>query len=336
MDKLRFGIIGVGGRGMCNAQAVNARTVGDHADIELVGTCDIRQERLDLCDQEGIAGKRFLDYRDLLDEGLDAVCINTDNDQHCEQTLAAAERGLHVYCEKPIALNVADARRMVEATEDVATVVNLSMRAMPEFQFLRQVIREQRFGKLLCVGAVHPKPSGLLSQGKGHRATNDPAVWGPILMHDGVHISEWLRFIGGEVVSVVARTKTTGPDALNEEFIHAITVHEHDVLGTLSYMAMPFMPMKQYAICEQASLWPVRDDQGVRLHVAKVGEEDEELPVPPLPLGGDAYYVDEFVRAIREGHRPYANMEDGMEGQRIVEAIRRSGQTGELVRMEDV
>jgi predicted dehydrogenase len=76
--------------------------------------------------------------------------------------------------------------------------------------------------------------------------------------------------------------------------------------------------------------------------VAKVGEEDEELPVPALPLSGrerphgDAYYVDEFVRAIREGHRPYANMEDGMEGQRIVEAIRRSGQTGEAVRMAEV
>ena len=331
MDRLRFGIIGVGGRGMCNAKAVNARP-----DIELVGTCDIRQERLDLCDAEGLAGKRFLDYRNLLDEGLDAVCINTDNDQHCEQTLAAAERGVHVYCEKPIALNVADARKMVEATRNVATVVNLSMRAAPEQQFMRQVIREQRYGKLLCVGAAHPKPSGLLVQGKGHRATNDPAVWGPILMHDGVHISEWLRFMGGEVQTVVARTKTTGPDPLNEEFIHAVTTHEDDVLGALSYMAMPFIATRQYAICEQASLWPVRDSDGVRLHVAKVGEDDEELPVPPLPQGGDAYYVDEFLRAIREGHRPYANMADGMEGQRIVEAIRRSGPTGEMVRMEDV
>jgi len=336
MSKLRFGIIGVGGRGICNAKAVNARAVGDRPDIELIGVCDIRQERLDLCDQESIAGRRFLDYRDLLEEGLDAVCINTDNDQHCEQTLAAAERGLHVYCEKPIALNVADARRMVEATKDVATVVNLSMRAMPEYQFMRQVIQEQRFGKLLCVGALHPKPGGLLSQGMGHRATNDPAVWGPILMHDGVHISEWLRYMGGEVRTVVARTKTTGPDPMNEEFIHAITSHDDEVLGALSYLCMPFMPMKQYAICEQASLWPVRDEGGVRLHVARVGADDEELPVPALPLGGDAYYVDEFVRAIREGQRPYANMEDGMEGQRIVEAIRRSGQAGELVRMEEV
>lgn len=331
MSRLRFGIIGVGGRGIYNARAVN-----DREDVELVGTCDIRPDRLDLCDEEGLRGRRFLDYRDLLDEGLDAVCINTDNNVHCEQTLAAAERGMHVYVEKPIALNVGDARRMVAATQGLATVVNLSMRAEAPYQFMRQVVQEQRFGKLLCVGATHPKPGGLLVQGKGHRATNDPAVWGPILMHDGIHICEWLRYMGGEVRTVVARTSTTGPDPLNEEFIHAITTHDDGVLGALSYMAMPFMPMHQYAICEQASLWPVYDQQGWRLHVARVGAEDEELPVPPARLGGDAYYVDEFIRAIREGHRPYATMEDGYEGQRIVEAIRRSGPTGELVRMEQV
>ncbi len=331
MAKLRFGIIGVGGRGICNARAVNARE-----DVELVGICDIRQERLDVCDQENLAGKRFLDYRHLLDEGLDAVCINTDNNVHAEQTIAAAERGLHVYCEKPIALNVADARAMVAACRNVATVVNLSMRGSAEQQYLRQLVAEERWGKLLCVGAVHPKPGGLLCRGMGHRATQDPAVWGPILMHDGVHISEWLRFMGGEIDTVVARTKTTGPDPLNEEFIHAITTHRGDVLGSLSYMAMPFLPMHQYVICEDASAWLVRDADGAHIHVARVKAEEEKLPVPPRELNGDAYFVDEFIRAIRDGHRPYATMEDGYEGQRIVEAIRRSGQEAALVAMTDV
>ena len=96
MAVLRFGVIGVGARGICNARALNARD-----DIELVGLCDLRPERLQLCAAEGIAGRHFTDYRDLLDQDLDAVCINTDNNMHAEQTLAAARRGLHVYCEKP-------------------------------------------------------------------------------------------------------------------------------------------------------------------------------------------------------------------------------------------
>jgi predicted dehydrogenase len=323
MEKLRFGIIGVGGRGICNARAVN-----DRADVELVGVCDLRPERLAACDEAGLRGGRYTDYRELLDQGLEAVCINTDNNVHAEQTIAAAERGLHVYCEKPIALTVADAEAMVEACRNVTTVVNLSMRAAPAMRLLRELVQAETWGKLLTVGAVHPKPSGLLCRGMGHKATQDPATWGPILMHDGVHICEWLRYMGGEVTTAFARTATTGPDPANEEFISAVTTHENGVMGSLSYMAMPFVPTRQWVICEEASAWPEATAEGTFIHVARVGAEDEQLPVPPAELNGDAFYVDEFIRAIREGHEPYATMADGLAGQRIVAAIRRSGQEG--------
>ena len=151
------------------------------------------------------------------------------------------------------------------------------------------------------------------------------------MMHDGVHICEWLRFLGGEVTSAFAHTISTGPDPTNEELISAITTHEAGVMGSLSYMAMPFMPMRQYVICEQASAWPQSDETGTYIVVGRVGKEEERLPVPRPELSGDAACVDEFIRAIREGYRPYATIEDGLAGQRIVDAIRRSGQEGRVV-----
>ena len=326
MSRLRFGIIGVGARGICNAKAVNART-----DVELVGVCDIRPERLALCDEEKIAGARFADYRELLETGLDAVCINTDNNVHAEQTIAAAGRGCHVYCEKPIALTVEDAEAMVAACDGLATVVNLSRRLSPQQRFLREQVQAGTWGRLLALGAAHPKPCGLLSQGGGHKATRAPHVWGPILMHDGVHICEWLRFMGGEVTSVFARALSTGPDPGNEELISAITTHEEGVMGSLSYMTMPFMESRQYVICEQASAWVSRTADGPCVAVARVGKELEHIPAPMPALGGDALAVDEFIRAIREGRRPYATMEDGLAGQRIVDAIRRSAARGDAV-----
>ena len=328
MEKLRFGVIGVGARGIHNASAVAARD-----DIELVGLCDIDPDRLAACDEAGIAGRRFTDYHELLDQGLDAVCINTTNCVHAEHTLAAAERGCHVYCEKPIALNVADAEAMVDACRDVATVVNLSLRRAPQHRALRDGVAAGAWGRLLAVGAAHPKPQGLLSQGKGHKATRSPEEWGPILMHDGVHICEWLRFVAGDVVSVFAKALSTGPDPGNEELISAITTHESGAMGSLSYMAMPFMDARQYVICEQASVWPAKDSEGVCLMVNRVGEAVERVPVPAPALGGDAAAVDEFVRAIRDGHRPYATMEDGLAGQRIVDGIRRSAQSGSVVNL---
>lgn len=328
MKKLRFGVIGVGARGIGNAMAVAARD-----DVELVGICDINPERLKVCDEKKLPGKRFTDYRELLDCGLDAVCINTANNVHAEQTIAAAKRGCHVYCEKPIALTVKDAEAMVEACKGLATVVNLSLRLAPEHRHLRKLVHEKTWGRLLALGVAHPKLSGLLCQGKGHKATLAPHVWGPLIMHDGIHVCEWLRFIGGEVTTVYARAVSTGTDPSNEELITAITTHESGAIGSLSYMTMPFMPRRLYVICEQASAWPDRDKQGPFITVAKAGEPEQRIPVPLPKLNGDAAAIDEFIRAIREGHRPYATMEDGLAGQRIVDAIRRSAHEGVVIKL---
>jgi predicted dehydrogenase len=327
MDRLRFGIIGVGGRGMCNARAVAARE-----DVEIVGLCDINPDRLAECEQAGLPGERLTDYRELLDRGLDAVCINTDNDVHAEITIAAAQAGCHVYCEKPIALTVADAEAMTRACQDagVATLVNLSLRAYPEMIALRQMVQEGALGKLLAVGAAHPKVSGLLCHGQGHKATQDPAKWGTLLLHDGVHICEWLRFIGGEVQTAFAHTITTGDDPDNEELVSAITTHEGGVMGTLSYFTMPFIDRKLYAIGTDATAWPEPDADGPCVLLWRDGQT-ERVPVKRPPLGGDDFYVDEFIRAIREGHHPFGTMEDGLAGQRIVDAIKRSAREGRVI-----
>jgi predicted dehydrogenase len=150
-------------------------------------------------------------------------------------------------------------------------------------------------------------------------------------MHDGVHICEWLRWMGGPMTAAYAHTATTGPDPGNEELISAVTTHEDDVMGSLSYHAMPFLPGGQYVICEEASAWAARDEEGAYIHVGRAGEEPEKLRVPPEELRGDAFYVDQFLRAIREGLTPYATMADGLAGQRIVDAIRRSGLSGAVV-----
>ena len=104
-------------------------------------------------------------------------------------------------------------------------------------------------------------------------------------------------------------------------------------MGSLSYMAMPFMERRQYVICEQAGAWTSCTDNGPCVVVARAGKEPEYLPAPMPALGGDAFAVDEFVRAIKEGHRPYGTMEDGLAGQRIVDAVRRSAASGCVVKL---
>ena len=119
MPKIRIGLIGYGGIGRVHAAAYRAIPFhyGLRADsIEIAGVATTRQETAERAAQE--IGCAFFtdDYRELLRrDDVDAVDICTPNNSHHEIVLAAAEAGKHIYCEKPLAMNVAEAASMAGA-----------------------------------------------------------------------------------------------------------------------------------------------------------------------------------------------------------------------------
>jgi len=85
----------------------------------------------------------------LLGSGIDAVYISTTNELHCSQTLSAAAAGKHVLCEKPLALNLTDARHMVEACKAAGIVMgtNHHLRNAATHRALRAAIKQGRIGR---------------------------------------------------------------------------------------------------------------------------------------------------------------------------------------------
>jgi myo-inositol 2-dehydrogenase/D-chiro-inositol 1-dehydrogenase len=84
--------------------------------VEIVAIARRSADRLALAQQELNVREAYTDWREMLEKSaLDAVVIATPPNAHAEPTLAALERGLHVFVEKPIALASADTQRMVEA-----------------------------------------------------------------------------------------------------------------------------------------------------------------------------------------------------------------------------
>ncbi|THF75223.1 Gfo/Idh/MocA family protein [Cohnella fermenti] len=117
MAKLRAGIIGCGGIAQQKHMGALA-TVADK--VEIVAFCDIIEERAAaLASKHGAEGaKVYVDYRNLLeDQSIDVVYVLTPNVSHAQITIDALEAGKHVMCEKPMAINSAEARQMVEAAE---------------------------------------------------------------------------------------------------------------------------------------------------------------------------------------------------------------------------
>jgi predicted dehydrogenase len=144
-EKLNVGVIGAGGRGAANLDAV--------AETEnIVALCDVDHTRLAAAAERHPRAARFADFRKLLEHpGLDAVVVSTPDHLHAHAAIAAMQLGLHVYCEKPVAHSVYEARRMAEVAAQTG-VVTQTGNQMHATDRLRQVVEIVRSGLL---GPVH-------------------------------------------------------------------------------------------------------------------------------------------------------------------------------------
>ncbi len=109
-EKVKLGIVGLGNMG-----TVHVRHVLDLPNTELVAVCDKNERKLQAAAAGGDVA-RFRDYRQMLDSAApDGVIIATPHYDHPDMSIAAFERGIHVLVEKPIAVHVNEAQRMIDA-----------------------------------------------------------------------------------------------------------------------------------------------------------------------------------------------------------------------------
>ena len=126
--------------------------------------------------------------------GIDAVYIATTNERHRAETVAAAQAGIHVLCEKPLATSLADAHAMVASCEKAGVVMasNHHLRNSATFAAMRDLIKAGSIGRPLSARVVH---AGYLPPHlHGWRLTSPSAGAGAILDLT-VHDADLLRFI---------------------------------------------------------------------------------------------------------------------------------------------
>jgi 1,5-anhydro-D-fructose reductase (1,5-anhydro-D-mannitol-forming) len=107
--------------------------------------------------EQGIA-KAWTSIDDLLaDPAVDAVYISTTNELHAPQAIAAAAAGKHVLCEKPLAMDLAAARVIVDACRKAGVVLgtNHHLRNAASHQAIRQLVRDGAIGKPLFARVLH-------------------------------------------------------------------------------------------------------------------------------------------------------------------------------------
>ena len=214
MNRLGVALLGYGGIGRVHALAYRALPFhyGLAADlIELVGVATSRPETAQQAAREIGCAVGTADYHELLardDVALVDICV--PNHKHEELILAAARAGKHIYCEKPLALNVDQGRRIVRAVEQagVKAQLNFNFRCFPAVTRARQLMEARFVGRVFSFRACYYR-SSYIDAGK-------PLSWrlrkeisgGGALFDLGSHVLDLIYYLLGEYGSVLATVDT--------------------------------------------------------------------------------------------------------------------------------
>ena len=144
MDRVRIGIVGAG-----NIATLNVPGYLEHDQCEVVALCDPRAEVLERRMQEWGIGRGYQKIDEMLAlDDIDAVEILSPTPLHAEHTIAALQAGKHVSCQKPIANDVADGRRMLEAAHESGRTLRVTENCChyPPLRKARDLIRAGAIG----------------------------------------------------------------------------------------------------------------------------------------------------------------------------------------------
>ncbi|MGA2033459.1 MAG: Gfo/Idh/MocA family oxidoreductase [Thermoguttaceae bacterium] len=316
---IRVGIVGIGFMGMIHYTAYGRlrgvkvraiceedpqRRAGDWRTIK--GNFGPQGQQMDL---KGIAAYARLDEM-LADEQLDLIDICLPTRLHAEAAIAALRAGKHVFCEKPIALQPADARRMVAAARQANRLLMIGhvLPFVPEYRFAYETISSGKYGKLL--GGHFQR---IIADPPWLPHFYDPAVIGGPMLDLHVHDAHFIRLLCG--MPRLVQSAGTMRGSVVERFHTQFFFPDPGLIvtaasGTIGQQARSFTHGYEIYL-EQATLlfeFAVLDDQPVTL-----------LPVTVLPAKGKSLRpkiragdpVDGFVaelgavtRAVRDGVSP--------------------------------
>ena len=234
---MKYALIG------CGRIAVNHLKAAVNNELEIIAVCDILPEQMEaLLMKQGLEANanilRYVDYKQMLAEHpeIELVSIATESGIHAEIALHCIKNKVNVIIEKPMAMNIEDANKIIEAAEKYNVKVSAchQNRFNVAIQKMRSAVESGRFGKL-SHGSIHVR----WNRNKGYY---DQASWrgtweqdGGALMNQCIHGIDLLRWMmGDEIVSVYGKTKQQFHHYLEAEDLGmAVVTFKNGAIGTI-------------------------------------------------------------------------------------------------------
>ncbi len=344
---VRVGFIGTG----FIARTHNWFLKQSSADHRIVAVHDVDVDRAQAFADR--VGAEVVDQGELL-ERVDAVFVTTWTSEHEHLVAAAAERGVAVFCEKPLAFDAAAAQRMVDAVETAGVVnqVGLILRFMPQFIHAKGLLADERAGRLLAVSFRDDQFIPIQSH-YGSTWRIDPARCGRgTLLEHSIHDVDVMQWMCGPVDSVTGSVREVhGYDHIDDvaiarlDFadggIASLTSIWHDIIDRPSLRNIEIFSENLYLHLDGEATspltWqftgePVQTLAGDALARACIDAgAARERDLAPVPGGAMFNPLTAFLDAIADGVDSPLPLREALPAHRIVDAIYASAEEGGAV-----
>jgi predicted dehydrogenase len=357
---MRAAIIGIGA-----IAGMHARALRDIPGVELVAACCRTEEK----------GRAFAEQfgctwhadaaRMLRREKPDFVTVATPSGAHLPAVLAAARRGVHVICEKPLEITLKRIDRMIAACEKAGVALGaiFPQRFNPVVRTVHEAAAAGRFGPLAVAASSVPWWRDDAYYGPGRWQGTKALDGGGALMNQSIHGVDALQWIAGAtmpdlpagenpVETVVAMTAVRSHDAARlevEDTCVAILRFRNGALGQLLAATSLFPGQMRRVLVggrdgtaeileEQLVAWQFRtataDDDAIRgrLGVASSTSGGASDPMA-INYACHTRNFEEFLAAVRAGRRPPLDGAEGRKAVAIIEACYKSARTGRPTRV---
>jgi predicted dehydrogenase len=329
MDTVRLGIVGLGWFGGVLAESARSTGVAD------VVSCYARTEdtRAAFAEKHGCVAVGDLDEL-LADPDVDGVLVATPHSTHADIAVRTAEAGKHVFVEKPLALTVADTKRVAEAASRVGVVVQVghNRRRQPANRRIKAMIDAGELGTVLQLDGMHTASGGHKPDLPGWR--KDPAECPSGGMTAlGVHTVDTFHYFIGSAKKVASfSTRIHGFNDLDEATT-VLVEYESGPVASISttYFAPPVVAISVFG--SDAAAW--NEEDGKRLFTqARSDAARSEQEVETIDTLVDE--IAEFARCIRGEGVPETGVAEAIEVAAVLEGIARSVESGCSVDLSDL
>ncbi len=342
---MRYALIG------CGRISTNHMYAALENRLEIAAVCDIVPGHMEqLLKRHNLSGdsriKRYTDYRELIAEnGIELISVATESGSHAQIALDCIEKGINVIIEKPIAMSLEDADRIIELSEKKGVKVSAchQNRFNDAVQAMRKALESGRFGKL-SHGSVHVRWN---RDSEYYKQALWRGTWkqdGGALMNQCIHGIDLLRWMmGDEIEEVYGVTRQRLHTYLEAEDIGmAVVKFKNGAAATIEGTTNVYpknLEETLYLFGEKGTvklggkstnnidIWEFADAEEADVLNRELKEEAANVYG-----NGHARLFADMIAAIREGRNPYVDAYAGRRALELVLAVYKSQKTGQAVR----